>query len=84
MWGVNCNQSCDCFNKGECDHVNGKCTCKPGYRGEKVGFYRLEKNIKKKKLFTIVIENLFVFFSSARIIAKKVFTEKIVHRSVRA
>lgn len=36
MWGVNCNQSCDCFNRGECDHVTGKCTCKPGYRGEKV------------------------------------------------
>jgi hypothetical protein len=39
-WGKNCSQSCDCYNRAGCDHITGKCQCKPGYYGDKVSIDR--------------------------------------------
>lgn len=36
FWGRSCNVSCDCYNDQGCDHITGKCICKPGFYGEKV------------------------------------------------
>ena len=34
---IDCTKKCDCFNGAVCDHVNGKCHCLPGFKGDKVG-----------------------------------------------
>lgn len=35
-YGYNCSQTCiNCLNGAVCDHVNGSCTCAPGYQGHR-------------------------------------------------
>lgn len=33
-FGEGCSHSCNCSSVGECNHINGKCFCKPGFHGE--------------------------------------------------
>jgi len=42
-WSKNCSQSCDCYNRAGCDHITGKCQCKPGYYGDKVSIDRSKR-----------------------------------------
>ena len=33
QYGDNCAQRCHCMNSASCDHVDGSCTCSPGWSG---------------------------------------------------
>ena len=33
FYGYLCREKCLCKNGAACNHVTGKCTCKPGYTG---------------------------------------------------
>lgn len=35
MYGPNCALDCGCVNSESCDRFTGKCSCLPGYRGDK-------------------------------------------------
>ena len=32
-YGADCGETCLCQNGAQCNHVNGQCTCAPGYTG---------------------------------------------------
>ena len=34
MYGQNCMESCLCMNNAQCHHINGSCTCLPGWIGQ--------------------------------------------------
>lgn len=34
-WGPGCNLTCMCGNGGACNALDGRCTCTPGWRGER-------------------------------------------------
>lgn len=33
FFGDNCIETCDCRNNATCNHENGECICKPGWKG---------------------------------------------------
>ena len=33
---IDCKKTCDCYNSAVCDHVTGRCHCRPGFKGDKV------------------------------------------------
>lgn len=37
LWGINCENKCQCENNGTCEPYTGKCECQKGYIGELCG-----------------------------------------------
>ena len=52
MFGQNCTSVCTCQNGGVCNHVDGSCTCPPGYTGTRYFFFSVlrSKGSKRREL----------------------------------
>ena len=67
---IDCKKTCDCYNSAVCDHVTGRCHCRPGFKGDKV---RLEGERGTQLICPV---------SSAQSSVPTVATEPAVSRSV--
>lgn len=70
-WGLGCNLTCACSNGGACDALDGRCTCTPGWRGDRCDQHcqvcdSSQRNIKPCTVlmfsYTCLLCHLLIFF----------------------